>query len=120
MHIDFIFLHLFSLELLISIITFLIFTFIVKKKSFTDLEFLITCVLYNFGFQTLKNKEMNSTELTIEVVYESPYWVVLFEKVYKNRKWFARKRLGKSEPKQTELSQFFENLNYKKLRYVPI
>jgi hypothetical protein len=63
---------------------------------------------------------MNTTELTIDVVYESPYWVVIFEKIVNNRKLLARKRLSKTEPKQSELSKFFESLNYKSLRYVSI
>jgi hypothetical protein len=63
---------------------------------------------------------MNTTELTIDVVYESPYWVVIFEKIVNNRKLLARRRLGKTEPKQSELSKFFESLNYKRLRYVSI
>jgi hypothetical protein len=63
---------------------------------------------------------MEATELNIEVVYESPYWVVVFEKITNNSKLLARKRIGKHEPKQSELSKFFESLNYKNLRYAPV
>jgi hypothetical protein len=63
---------------------------------------------------------MNATELNIDVVFESPYWVVYFEKIINNRKMFARKRIGKKEPAQTDLASFFEKLNYKKLRYIAI
>ena len=65
---------------------------------------------------------MEATELNIDVVYEAPYWVVLFEKIMNNRRMVAKKRISKNEPRQTELSKFFESLNYKRLRYsvVPI
>ena len=61
---------------------------------------------------------MNATELIIDVVYKSPYWVVKFEKIINNRRLLALKRIGKSEPKQTDLSIFFEKLNYKRLRFM--
>lgn len=60
---------------------------------------------------------MKSTELTIEIKYRSPYWVAVFEKQVNNRKSFACKRIGKTEPQQSDLSKFFASLNYKKLRY---
>lgn len=60
---------------------------------------------------------MKAVELNIDVVYEAPYWVALFEKVINNRRSVARKRIGKEEPKQSDLSNFFANLNYKNLRY---
>ena len=63
---------------------------------------------------------MNTTELNIEIVYEAPYWVALFEKITGNRRLLARKRISKFEPRQTELSKFFESLNYKRLRYATI
>ena len=65
---------------------------------------------------------MEATELNIDVVYEGPYWVVLFEKIINNRRMVAKRRIGKNEPRPTELSKFFESLNYKRLRYsiVPI
>jgi hypothetical protein len=65
---------------------------------------------------------MEATELNIDVVYEGSYWVVLFEKIINNRRMVAKRRIGKNEPRQTELSKFFESLNYKRLRYsvVPI
>ena len=61
---------------------------------------------------------MNATELSIDVVYNEPYWVVQFEKIFNNRKLFARKRLGKKEPSPDDLTKFFESLNYKSLRYI--
>jgi len=63
---------------------------------------------------------MEATELNIEVVRESRYWVVLFEKIRNNKRFIAKKRLGTEEPRQSELSIFFANLNYKRLRYVPV
>jgi hypothetical protein len=63
---------------------------------------------------------MEATELNIEVVRESRYWVVLFEKIRNNKRFIAKKRLGTEEPRQSELSKFFANLNYKRLRYVPV
>jgi hypothetical protein len=61
---------------------------------------------------------MDATELTIDVVYKSPYWVVQFEKIINNRRLLALKRIGKNEPGQSELAKFFQSLNYKKLKYM--
>jgi hypothetical protein len=60
---------------------------------------------------------MNTTELNIEIIYEAPYWIAMFEKITGNRRLRARKRISKFEPHKTELSKFFESLNYKRLRY---
>lgn len=60
---------------------------------------------------------MKATELNIDVVYQSPYWVVLFERISNNRRALARRILGRQEPQHSDLSKFFESLDYKKLRY---
>lgn len=63
---------------------------------------------------------MNTTELNISIEYEAPYWVAMFEKIQDNRRLLARKIIGKKEPRQSELSKFFESLNYRRLQYAVV
>lgn len=56
-------------------------------------------------------------EHTISIVFDSPFWIALFECVEKGQYSVAREVISTSEPTTPELLLFFEKLNYRNLHY---
>ncbi len=56
-------------------------------------------------------------EHTVSVVFDDPFWIVLFEHVENGKYAVAREVLGASEPTNAEITLFFGRLDYSRLRY---
>lgn len=56
-------------------------------------------------------------EHTITVMFDSPFWIVLFERIEKGKYSVAKEILGTSEPTNAEIAFFFDRLDYSKIRY---
>jgi hypothetical protein len=53
----------------------------------------------------------------ISVLFEEPFWIVLFEKEDENGYVVAREIIGSSEPTGAELALFLENIKIEDLRF---
>lgn len=60
-------------------------------------------------------------EHIVTVIFDPPFWIVLFEKIEKGKYSVAREVIGTSEPTNAELMSFFDRLDFSKIRYtVPV
>lgn len=61
---------------------------------------------------------MNITdEHSITILFDSPFWIVLFERIENGKYTVAKEILGTSEPTNAEVLLFFEQLDYDRIRY---
>lgn len=56
-------------------------------------------------------------EHIITVMFDPPFWIVLFESIEKGKYSVAREVIGTSEPTNTELILFFDRLDFNRIRY---
>lgn len=60
---------------------------------------------------------MVKSEGIISVVFEDPFWVALFERYSDDQYSVARAVIGTSEPTNSELMLFFDQLDYERLSF---
>jgi hypothetical protein len=58
-----------------------------------------------------------SDEHIVTVMFDPPFWMVLFESIEKGKYSVAREVIGTSEPTSAEIMLFFDRLDFKKIRY---
>jgi hypothetical protein len=56
-------------------------------------------------------------EHIVTVMFDPPFWIILFESVEKGKYSVAREVIGTSEPTSAEIILFFDRLDFKKVRY---
>ena len=56
-------------------------------------------------------------EYTITILFDSPFWIVLFERIEKGKYSVAKEILGTSEPTNAEIALFFDKLDCSRIRY---
>lgn len=63
--------------------------------------------------KSMKHKHEHITT----ILFDAPFWIVLFERVENGMYSVAKEALGSSEPTNAEIILFFDRLDYNRLRY---
>ncbi|MDL2213699.1 YjdF family protein [Bacteroides sp. OttesenSCG-928-D19] len=60
-------------------------------------------------------------EHTTTILFDAPFWIVLFERIENGMYSVAKEVLGTSEPTNADIILFFDRLDYNHLRYsIPV
>ncbi|MDL2243785.1 YjdF family protein [Bacteroidales bacterium OttesenSCG-928-J19] len=59
----------------------------------------------------------NKYEHITTILFDAPFWIILFERVENGMYSVAKEVLGSSEPTNAEITLFFDRLDYNRLRY---